>query len=131
MAVRQQLQQQGLPHDAPIDRANYLDESHRRVQLGLAMHGVVKRLEIKPDPDRVRERVVEMGSSYSDPDQFVRWYYEDKDRLAQIEAAIVEEQAIEALLEEAQVNDTTVNFEAFMRPQPPATVADDVNDDSD
>ena len=95
------------------------------------MHGVVKRLEIKPDPDRVRERVVEMGSSYSDPDQFVRWYYEDKDRLAQIEAAIVEEQAIEALLEEAQVNDTTVNFEAFMRPQPPATVADDVNDDSD
>ena len=131
MAVRQQLQQQGLPHDAPIDRANYLDESHQRVRLGLAMHGVVKRLEIKPDPDRVRERVVEMGSSYSDPDQFVRWYYEDKDRLAQIEAAIVEEQAIEALLEEAQVNDTTVNFEAFMRPQSPATVADDVSGDSD
>ncbi len=44
---------------------------------------------------------------------------------------IVEEQAIEALLEEGQVNDTTVNFEAFMRPQPPATVADDVSGDSD
>lgn len=53
-AVRQQLQQQGLPHDAPIDRANYLDEAYRRVRLGLAMHGVVKRLEIKPDPDLVR-----------------------------------------------------------------------------
>ena len=81
-AVRQQLQQQGLPHDAPIDRANYLDESYRRVRLGLAMHGVVKRLEIKPDQDLVRERITEMGSSYSDPDQFLKWYYEDKSRLA-------------------------------------------------
>jgi len=131
MAVRQQLEQQGLPHDAPIDRANYLDESYRRVRLGLAMHGVVKRLEIKPDSDRVRERVVEMGSSYSDPDQFVRWYYEDKNRLAQIESVIVEEQAIEALLEEAKVNDTTVSFEEFMRPQPPATVAQDTSGDTE
>ena len=72
-AVRQQLQQQGLPHDAPIDRANYLDEAYRRVRLGLAMHGVVKRLEIKPDQDLVRERITEMGSSYSDPDQFLKW----------------------------------------------------------
>ena len=117
-AVRQQLQQQGLPHDAPIDRANYLDEAYRRVRLGLAMHGVVKRLEIKPDPDLVRERITEMGSSYSDPDQFLKWYYEDKSRLAQIESVVVEEQAIDALLQEANVSDTTVSFEEFMRPEP-------------
>ena len=117
-AVRQQLQQQGLPHDAPIDRANYLDESYRRVRLGLAMHGVVKRLEIKPDQDLVRERITEMGSSYSDPDQFLKWYYEDKSRLAQIESVVVEEQAIDALLQEANVSDTTVSFEEFMRPEP-------------
>jgi len=130
MAVRQQLQQQGLPHDGPIDRANYLDEAYRRVRLGLAMHGVVKRLEIKPDADRVRERVEEMGSTYGDPDQFVRWYFEDKSRLAQIESVIVEEQAIDALLEEANITDQTVSFEEFMRPQPPATVSagDEEND---
>ncbi|MGB1713786.1 MAG: trigger factor [Arenicellales bacterium] len=123
MAVRQQLEQQGLPHDAPIDRANYLDEAYRRVRLGLAMHGVVKRLEIKPDADRVRERVEEMGSTYSDPEQFVRWYFEDKSRLAQIESVIIEEQAIDALLDEASITDTTVSFEEFMRPPAPATVA--------
>ena len=117
-AVRQQLQQQGLPHDAPIDRANYLDEAYRRVRVGLAMHGVVKRLEIKPDQDLVRERITEMGSSYSDPDQFLKWYYEDKSRLAQIESVVVEEQAIDALLQEANVSDTTVSFEEFMRPEP-------------
>jgi len=119
-AVRQQLQQRGLPHDGPIDRANYLDEAYRRVRLGLAMHGVVKRLEIKPDADRVRERVMEMGSSYSDPEQFAKWYFEDKSRLAQIEAVVVEEQAVDALLAEATVTDATVSFEEFMRPEAPA-----------
>ena len=125
-AVRQQLQQQGLPHDAPIDRANYLDESYRRVRLGLAMHGVVKRLEIKPDQDLVRERITEMGSSYSDPDQFLKWYYEDKSRLAQIESVVVEEQAIDALLKEADVSDTNVGFEEFMRPESNAEAVESV-----
>ena len=124
MAVRQQLQQRGLPHDGPIDRANYLDEAYRRVKLGLAMHGVVKRLEITPDPERVRERVAEMGASYSDPDQFIKWYYEDKSRLAQIEAVVVEEQAVDALLEEATVTDKSVSFEDFMRPESTQTSAD-------
>ena len=125
-AVRQQLQQQGLPHDAPIDRANYLDEAYRRVRLGLAMHGVVKRLEIKPDQDLVRERITEMGSSYSDPDQFLKWYYEDKSRLAQIESVVVEEQAIDALLKEANVSDTSVGFEEFMRPESNAEALESV-----
>ena len=51
------------------------------------------------------------------------WYFEDKSRLAQIESVIVEEQAIDALLEEANITDTTVSFEEFMRPPAPATVA--------
>ena len=44
-------------------------------------------------------------------------------RLAQIESVIVEEQAIDALLQEANITDTTVSFEEFMRPPAPATVA--------
>ena len=67
-----------------------------------------------------------MGASYSDPDQFIKWYYEDKSRLAQIEAVVVEEQAVDALLAEATVTDKSVSFEDFMRPesaQAPAAAA--------
>ena len=35
----------------------------------------------------------------------------------QIESAVVEEQAIDALLKEADVSDTNVGFEEFMRPE--------------
>ena len=54
----------------------------------------------------------------------------DRSRLAQIESMIIEEQAIDALLEEASITDTTVSFAEFMRPPGPATVAaeDDKSD---
>jgi trigger factor len=85
------------------------------------MHEVVKRREIKPDADRVRARVTEMGSTYDDPEQFARWYHEDKNRLAQVEAVVVEEQAIEELLSEAKITDTAITFDEFMRPPTPTS----------
>jgi len=119
MAVREQLRRQGLPADGPIDRSHYLEEACKRVKLGLVLHEIVKRREIKPDGDRVRTRVEEMGANYDDPQQFVGWHYEDPSRLAQVEAAIVEEQVIEELLAEADKVATPVSFEQLMQPALP------------
>ena len=121
MASRSQLQQQGLPSDAPVDRDLFQDSSLRRVKIGLIMSEIIKRREIKPDETVVRERLEEMAAGYDDPQQFINWYREDRSRLAQIEAAVVEDQVIEALMEEAQVTETTVSFETFMNPAESAT----------
>ena len=85
------------------------------------MSEIIKRREIKPDETVVRERLEEMAAGYDDPQQFIKWYREDPSRLAQIEAAVVENQVIEALMEEAQVTETTVSFETFMNPAEGAT----------
>ena len=52
-------------------------------------------------------------------------------RLAHLVSVMGDVQGSEALLEEAKVNDTTVSFEEFMRPQPPATVAQDASGDTE
>ena len=85
------------------------------------MSEIIKRREITPDETAVRERLEEMAAGYDDPQQFINWYREDRSRLAQIEAAVVEDQVIEALMEEAQVTETTVSFETFMNPAESAT----------
>ncbi|MEE3288076.1 MAG: trigger factor [Pseudomonadota bacterium] len=121
MASRSQLQQQGLPSDGPVDRELFQDSASRRVKVGLVMHEIVKQREIKPDEVAVRKRLDEMSSGYDDPQQFINWYREDRSRLAQIEAAVVEDQVVEALIEEAQVTETAVSFEAFMDPVGTAT----------
>ena len=121
MASRTQLQQQGLPSDGPVDRDLFQDSALRRVKVGLVMHEIVKQREIKPDEAAVRKRLDEMASGYDDPQQFINWYREDRSRLAQIEAAVVEDQVVEALIEEAQVTETSVRFETFMNPAGMAT----------
>ncbi|MEC9329249.1 MAG: trigger factor, partial [Pseudomonadota bacterium] len=109
------------PSVGPVDRELFQYSATRRVMVGLVMHEFVKQREIKPDEFAVRKRLDEMSSGYDDPQQFINWYREDRSRLAQIEAAVVEDQVVEALIEEAQVTETAVSFEAFMDPAGTAT----------
>ena len=120
MAARAQMRQQGLPADTPVDPEQFKNSAERRVRLGLVMHEIVKQREIKPDDNAVRQRLEDMASSYDDPQQFIKWYSEDRGRLSQVEAAVVEDHVVEALLTDADVTDTEVSFEDLMNP----TVAD-------
>ena len=121
MAARAQMQQQGLPADTPVDPEQFGNAAERRVRLGLVMHAIVKQREIKPDDNAVRQRLEDMASSYDDPQQFIKWYSEDRSRLSQVEAAVVEDHVVEALLTDADVTDTEVSFEDLMNPTVPGT----------
>jgi trigger factor len=120
-AARGQMQQQGLPADTPVDPEQFRNSAERRVRLGLVMHTIVKQREIKPDDNAVRQRLEDMASSYDDPQQFIKWYSEDRSRLSQVEAAVVEDHVVEALLTDADVTDSKVSFEDLMNPTVPDT----------
>ena len=121
VAARAQMQQQGLPTDTPVDPEQFRNSAERRVRLGLVMHTIVKQREIKPDDNAVRQRLEDMASSYDDPQQFIKWYSEDRSRLSQVEAAVVEDHVVEALLTDADVTDSKVSFEDLMNPTVPDT----------
>ncbi len=115
-ATRAQLQQQGLPGDGDIDRTRYRDEAKRRVALGLVMNEFVKVRELQPRDDEVKAHLEKLASSYDDPQQVISWHYAERSRLGQIEALVVEEKAIQCLLEEAEVVDNEIRFSEFMNP---------------
>ena len=46
----------------------------------------------------------------------ISWHYAERSRLGQIEALVVEEKAIQCLLEEAEVVDNEIRFSEFMNP---------------
>jgi len=112
-STRARFASQGMK-DFPIDREQVLPEARRRVALGLIVHEVVKANEIKTDDTRVRERIEELASSYEEPEEFVRWHYADRSRLAGVEAMVLEDQVVEFLLGSAEVTDKPVSFEAFV-----------------
>ena len=78
------------------------------------MMELVHEKNIKVDGEQVRARVEEMSSGYEKPEEFVNWYYADKQRLSQVESVILEEQVVEHLIESAKTSEEKVGFDELM-----------------
>ena len=124
--LRQQAAQQfgGQEFDASqLPAELFQEEATKRAQLGLLISEVVKQNEIKVEDDRVRVFLEEMAQAYQEPQQVIEFYLKDKDRLAQVQSAVLEEQVIDKLLEAAQVTEVTLGYEDAIKPKAPATEA--------
>jgi trigger factor len=122
VALRGQMEQQGLPSDRPIDREHYREASERRVRLALVVREAVRERGIKADDFAVRPRIEKLAESYDDPKQVIDWYYADATRLRQFEGIVVEELLVDQLLEEAKVVEKEMTLQEFMNPVSPNAV---------
>ncbi|MBX9706128.1 MAG: hypothetical protein K5Q00_07715, partial [Gammaproteobacteria bacterium] len=58
-----------------------------------------------------------VAAAYEEPSDVVKWYMQDKNRLAEIEAVILEQQVVDKILADAKVTDKSVAFAEMMRDQ--------------
>ncbi len=105
----------GMPA-ASISPDAFESQGKRRVVLGLLLSEIISNNELKADPSKVREEVETLASSYDDPAQVVAWYYQSKNQsqLKDVEAKVLEDSAIEWVLEQAQVTDNATTFDELM-----------------
>lgn len=113
---RDTLKAQGMPKEQlPQDASIYKERAEQRVALGLILAEIVKAKGVHVDGAKVRARVEEMAASYESPDDFVRWYYSQSERLAEMESLVLEEQVVDVLLNEMQVSDKSMSFQELMQ----------------
>ncbi len=91
-------------------------ESKRRVALGLMLGEIVKSNDLKPDADRVRERIDALASTYDEPEKVVSWYYGDSERLSGVESVVLEDQVVDWVLEQAETDDEQMSFDELLNP---------------
>jgi trigger factor len=96
-ALQGQAQNQGL--DASALEAS----AERRVKLGVLLSEIVKQNQIQVDPDRVRQNIETMAASYENPDEVVQYYYGNQEMLTGVQTAVIEEQAVEWIMENSAV----------------------------
>jgi trigger factor len=120
--LRQQtIQQYGGNSRQKID-ANMLPaelfqaQAERRVSLGLIMNEVIQQKKIAVDPKNVRTLVEELAESYEQPAEVVKWYYSNKEQLAQVEAMALEEAVIDHILDAAKVTEKSCSYEDALKP---------------
>ena len=113
--ARQDLAQRGIPDaaNAPIPAEMFKEQAERRVKLGLVLAELVKANNLEAKPEQIRAEVEEFAKSYEDPKEVIRWYYSNKQRLAEMEAYVVESNVVEFVLGKAKVTDKEVSFEAL------------------
>ena len=125
-AMHRIMRESGMPHaddhnhpdhkhpDIQLPREPFVAQAERRVALGLLIAEVIKQGEIKSDPARVRARVTEMAELYQQPEQFIDWYYRNPQLLSEVEAMVLEEDAIQYLLEKATVTPKSLSFDELV-----------------
>ncbi|MCF6324718.1 MAG: trigger factor [Gammaproteobacteria bacterium] len=114
--MKANLSKQGVPVDGldMIDGKMYEDQARRRVTLSLLISEIVKSNDLKAAPEKIRETVETVASTYDTPDEVVKWYYAERERLGQIESVVLEEMVVDWVLEKIQVEDQITTFETLM-----------------
>ena len=95
--------------------AAYRERARRRVALGLILGEIIRARGLLVDPARVRARIEDMASEYESPPEFIQWYYEKPERLAEVESLVMEERIVEEMIDTAEVVDTSVPFPALLK----------------
>lgn len=108
------------PQAMPLTPDMFTEQARTRVSLGLLLAEVIRENDIKPDPQRVNARIQTIASTYEQPDEVVRWYQGNRERLSEIETSVLEEQVVEWVLDRAQVVDESSDFGSLMKPTTPS-----------
>ncbi|MFO1391093.1 MAG: trigger factor [Agitococcus sp.] len=95
----------------------FKDNAQRSVALGLLVSNIIQKNEVQVDAERVRILVDEVAQSYEQPEQVVQWYYSNKEQMAQVQSAVLEDQVVDLILAAAQITDKAVSYEELLRPQ--------------
>ena len=114
--ARAELKQRGIKDadKAEIPEDVFRPQAERRVRLGLVVAELVRANELHATPEQLKAHVEELAASYEKPEEVVRWYFGDRQRLAEVEAVVVENNVTEFVLGKAKINDKSVSFDELM-----------------
>ena len=114
-AARQDLTNRGMDiKNMPVDASWFGAQAERRVKLGLIIAEAVKQNGLQAKPEQVRALIDEQAQSYEQPEEVVRWYYSQPQRLAQVEALAIEENVVSWVVANAKTADKAVAFDELM-----------------
>jgi trigger factor len=114
----QRFQGQMDPKNLPeLPSEMFKEQAERRVKIGLLLGEVIKVNELKVDTAKVDELIATAASAYEDPKEVIEYYANNKELMQQMQNVALEEQAVEFLVEKADVSSKKASFKDIMNPE--------------
>lgn len=109
------LIKQGVTSDQiKLERGMFEERARRKVAIGLLVTEILKEQKFRADAPRVRQKIEWLAASYDQPEEVIKWYYGDRNRLSQMESIVLEDQVVDWILEHATVTENTTTFDDIM-----------------
>jgi trigger factor len=114
--ARADLKQRGVKdaETAPIPAEIFKPQAERRVRLGLVVAELVRSNALQAKPEQLQAHIEELSQSYEKPAEVMRWYLSDRQRMAEVEAVVIENNVTEFVLARAKVVDKVLPFDELM-----------------
>lgn len=114
--ARADLKQRGIKDadNTPIPDDIFRPQAERRVRLGLVVAELVRSNALHAKSEQVSAHIEELAASYEKPADVVRWYGSDKNRMAEVEAIVIENNVTDFVLSKAKVTEKTTTFDELM-----------------
>lgn len=113
--ARANLQQRGMdPAQVNLEPGMFEEQAKRNVHLRLILAELVNKNELHATPEQIRSMVDEFAKSFEQPEEVVRWYYSDPQRLDEPMGLATEENVVNWVLERSKVTDKAVSFDELM-----------------
>jgi trigger factor len=114
--MRADLKKRGMKDadTTPIAADVFQEQAERRVRLGLVVAELVRSQNLQARPEQLQAHIEELAQSYEKPGEVVRWYLSDRNRMAEVEAMVVENNVAAHVLERARTTAKQVPFESLM-----------------
>lgn len=115
-SARADLKQRGVKDadKAPIPAEIFKPQAERRVRLGLIVAELVRANNLQAKPEQLQAHIEELSQSYEKPAEVMRWYLGDRERMAEVEAIVIEQNVTEFVLAQAKVVDKSLPFDELM-----------------
>ena len=114
--TRADLKQRGMKDadTTPMPDDIFRPQAERRVRLGLVVAELVRANSLQAKPEQIKTHIEELAASYEKPADVMRWYYGDKNRLAEVEAVVMENNVTDFVLARAKVSEQSISFDDLM-----------------
>jgi len=115
-SARADLKQRGIKDadTAPIPADIFKPQAERRVRLGLVVAELVRSSNLQAKPEQLQKHIEELSQSYERPAEVVRYYLSDRQRMAEVEAVVIENNVTDHVLGQVKVVDKVVPFDELM-----------------
>ena len=114
--AREDLKKRGIKDadKAPIPAELFNEQAERRVRLGLVVAELVRANNLQAKPEQLQAHIEDISQSYEKPAEVVRWYLSDRERMAEVEAVVIENNVTDFVLGKVKIADKQLPFDELM-----------------